>query len=131
VGINVHTSSPIWPLDETDDPVVYECAVDHIIASIWSCSTGWVGRFCDQNVCALDPLCKACGARICTKILRLLCTMKKGIRISKRYFTFCYNGYDKDPHALCPMLFRSLPSDMYFSEFLASVRKDINVFLVF
>jgi hypothetical protein len=35
VGINVHPSSPTWPLDETDDPVVYECAVDHIIASIF------------------------------------------------------------------------------------------------
>lgn len=105
--------------------VVFQCVVDHN-RYIWNCSKGFVGRFCDQNVSDADPFLEELRLRRIYEDLEYQIYDNKGVlRTVKGVYLLCDNGYKKEIHLMCPYTYRSVKEEVYFSEYLESVRKDV------
>jgi len=110
---------------EGSTTVVFEVVVDHR-RRIWSCSKGFVGSFCDQNVSDADTFMEDVRLRrIYNDIEYEVYDVKGVLRKVKGVYLICDNGYKKEPHLICPYVYRSLTEQIYFSEYLESVRKDV------
>ena len=105
--------------------VAFECVVDHR-RYIWSCSKGFLGSHNDQNLADADRYMEELRKGDIFADIEFEIFDEEGIkRKVTGVYLICDNGYKKHPHLICPYIYRSVKEQVYFSEYLESVRKDV------
>ena len=105
--------------------VVFELVVDHN-RGIMHCTRGFVGGWNDQSVSDKDPFVYGLRSGTLYKDIKYELVMDNGnIRKMRQVYLISDGGYSNEPIFINPYGSRWIPSEVYWSEWLESVRKDV------
>ena len=109
---------------EKKPTLAFETVVTHR-KKIISISKGEYGSFNDKTICRMDTFVNdVMRGDLYSDIQTVYNT--DGTRLAvKGVHLICDNGYHKIPSMICPMSFRTDMKDVFWSEWIESVRKDV------
>jgi hypothetical protein len=105
--------------------LAFEVVVSHR-KRILSISKGEYGSYNDKTICRMDPFVSdIMYGRIMKDVESFLYDSNGNKIVVKGVHLVTDNGYHKVPGMICPMMFRTGMQDVFWSEWLESVRKDV------
>jgi len=110
---------------EKKPTLAFEVVVSHR-KKILSISKGEFGSYNDKTICRMDPfLVNVMNRRMYTDVAFFIYDKAGNERVMKGVHLICDNGYHKVPTLVCPLTFRTDMQEVFWSEWVESVRKDV------
>ena len=105
--------------------VAYEVIVDHNRRILFA-TKGFPGSNNDKTICSCDAFVHGLRTRKLYNDVDFEIEMNDGTRrLVRQVYLICDGGYPNEPIFINPFGSRWLPSEVYWSEWLESVRKDV------
>ena len=110
---------------EKKPTLAFEVVVTHR-KKIISISKGEYGSYNDKTICRMDPFVRdVMNGTFFGDMESKIYDNDGSFTTVKGVHLICDNGYHKLPTMICPMLFRTDMHDVFWSEWIESVRKDV------